>query len=45
MSEENMRKIPRQQLVGMFNQMGMAMMMPPGVVMPDPKRCPSRANG
>lgn len=40
MSEENMRKMPRQQLVGMFNQMGMAMMMPPGVVMPDPETLP-----
>lgn len=39
MSEENMRKMPRQQLVDMYKQMG-GMMMPPGMVMPDPETLP-----
>ncbi|NLT13086.1 MAG: alpha/beta hydrolase [Clostridiales bacterium] len=36
MNEENMRKMPRQQLIDMFKEMG-GMMMPPGMVMPDPE--------
>lgn len=39
MSEENMRKMPRQQLIDMFKQMG-DMMLPPGVIMPDPETLP-----
>jgi acetyl esterase len=39
MSEENMRKMPRQQLIDMFTQMG-GMMMPPGMTLPDPETLP-----
>jgi acetyl esterase/lipase len=40
MNEENMRRMPRQQLVDMFTQMGQMMMAPPGGVMPDPLTLP-----
>jgi acetyl esterase len=39
MNEENMRKMPRQQLVDMFLKMG-DFMAPPGMVMPDPLTLP-----
>ena len=39
MNEENMRRMPRQQLIDMFTQVG-GMMMPPGMVMPDPEALP-----